>query len=276
MEKVIITVATTGSWPKKEITPHVPYTPEEIADDAVRCWEAGASIVHLHMRDQNGVGIASVELFEETQERIRSRSDIVLNMTTAGDRKASEEQRYAAAAKLKPEMASLDCGSTNIGDRVFINSRPFLEKLAKVQLDNGIKPEIEVFDAGMVYNALSLIKQGLITQPAHYQFCMGVQGGIAATVDNLVFLKNLLPQDATWGAFGISKWHLPIMLAAIAMGGHVRVGLEDNIYYSKGVLATNLALVERAVRLIREGGREVATPDDTRKILGLRGIKTNT
>ncbi len=273
MGKTIITVATTGAWPKKENNPNVPMTPKEIAEDVYRCWQAGASIAHLHMRDDEGNGTMSTEKFKETVALIKEKKcPIILNLTTSGDLNATEETRMAHLIALKPEMCSYDAGSMNwMHTGLFLNPPAFLEKLGLVAQENGVKPEIEVFDASFIYNALYYQKKGILKGPIHFQFCMGAAGGTAATVENLVYLKSLIPKDSTWSAFGIGAGHMPIQLATIAMGGHIRLGMEDNVMYAKNRLATsNVEFVERAVRLIKEANRTVATTDDAREILGLR------
>ncbi|MDL2210094.1 3-keto-5-aminohexanoate cleavage protein [Desulfovibrio sp. OttesenSCG-928-O18] len=269
--KVIITVAPTGAWPSKKDNPAIPLTPKEIAADVYECWQAGAAVAHLHMRDENGAGTMNKELFKETVGLIREKCDIVLNLTTSGDLNATDETRMAHLIELKPELGSYDCGSMNwMHTSLFLNPPAFLEKLATVMNENGVKPEIEIFDGGMIYNAEYYQKKGFLKAPLHYQFVLGAAGGMAATVENLVFLKGLIPDNATWSALGIGKGHLPIMYAALAMGGHVRVGMEDNVTYSKGRLAkSNAEFVERTVRVIREIDKEHATPDEARKILGV-------
>lgn len=271
MEKTIITVATTGAWPTKEHNPNIPLTPREIANDVYECWQAGAAVAHLHMRDDEGKGTMCKEKFRETVELIRSKCDIILNLTTSGDLHATDETRMAHLIELKPEMASYDAGSMNwMHNSLFLNPPHFLEKLGKTMLDNGVKPEIEIFDAGMIYNSLYYMKKGILAQPAHYQFVLGAAGGTAATIENLVYLKSLLPQGSTWSALGIGNGHVPIMFAAIAMGGHIRVGMEDNVYYAKNQLAkSNTEFVARAVRVVKEANRTVATPAEAREILGL-------
>ena len=272
MSKVMITVAPTGAFPTKEHNPAIPLTPREIAEDVVACWKAGAAIAHLHMRDEHGKGTMDKARFVETVARIRDQCDIVLNLTTSGDLNATDETRMAHIIELKPELASYDAGSMNWAHSgLFINHPQFLEKLGRTMIENGVRPEIEVFDAGMYYNAAYYMKQGVIKSPGYFQFVLGAPGGTAATVENLVYLKSLLPPDAVWSAFGIGAAHLPILFATIALGGHVRVGMEDNVFYAKGRLATsNAEFVERAGRLIREANHEVATPADARAILNLR------
>ena len=279
MEKLVITVATTGAWPGKKDTPYVPLQPREIADEVYRCWKAGAAIAHIHVRDDEGLASMSFEKFKDTVGLIRERCDIILNLTTSGGLGVSDEDRMRPFMELKPEMASFDAGSMNWAhSAVFLNTPSFLEKLGKTMQEYGVKPELEIFDAGMVYNTLYYLEKGVLKEPLHFQFVLGAPGGIAATVENLVFLKGLIPQNATWSAFGIGKMHLPILLTSLALGATgVRVGMEDNIFYSKSVLAkSNVEFVERVKRLASEIGREIATPDEARNILGLRtgGQKT--
>ena len=272
MSKVIITVAVTGAFPTKEHNPNIPLTPQEIARDVYECWKAGAAVAHLHMRDEQGKGTMDKAKFRQTVELIRSSGcNIILNLTTSGDLKATDETRMEHLIELKPEMASYDAGTMNwMHNSLFINHPNFLENLGKVMLENDVKPEIEVFDAGMFYNAQYYIKKGVIKGPGHYQFVLGAPGGTAATVENLVYLKGLLPEGATWSALGIGAGHLPILYATIALGGHVRVGMEDNVFYAKNRLAkSNAEFVERTVRVIKEANKEAASPDEARKILGL-------
>ena len=214
----------------------------------------------------------SKERFAETVGMIREKCDIVLNLTTSGALDATDETRMAHLIELKPELGSFDAGSMNwMHSTLFINHPDFLEKLGNTMIEIGVKPEIEIFDAGMLYNSLYYMKKGVIKAPAHYQFVLGAAGGMGASVENLVYLKSIMPPDSTWSAFGIGRDAIPIMLTTIAMGGHVRVGMEDNIYYARGQLADNNAqFVARTARVIKESNREVATPDEAREILGLR------
>ena len=270
--KVILTVATTGAWPSKKDTPHIPLQPKEIADDVYACWQAGASIAHIHVRDDDDKSSMDFDKFTETVELIRATDcDIVLNLTTSGQLGLEDEDRMKHIIALKPELASYDCGSMNWAhSTVFENSPRFLEKLGMAMQENNIKPEIEIFDAGMVYNALYYLKKEVLKAPLHFQFVLGAPGGMTATVENLMFLKTLIPADSTWGALGIGRGHLPIMYTTLALGGHVRVGMEDNIYYSKGVLAkSNAEFIERTKRIAVEIDKEIATPDEARAILGL-------
>lgn len=275
MAKTVISVATTGAWPTKKDNPNVPITPTEIAKDVFECYEAGAAIAHLHMRDDNGVGTMDVRKFRETKELIRANKDvdILINMTTSGALDASDETRQLHLKELKPEIASYDCGSMNwMHKGVFLNTPDFLEQLGKTMQEHNIKPEIEIFDGGMIYNALYYLKKGVLKAPLHFQFVLGAAGGMAATVENLVFLKNLIPegQGHTWAALGIGKAHVPIMMATLALGGHLRVGMEDNVMYGPGQLAeSNAQLVRRAADFIRLAGNEVATPAEAKEILSI-------
>ena len=269
--KVILTVATTGSSTTKKSAPNIPFTPEEIAEDAYECWKAGASVLHLHVRDDEGKATMSYEKFEETVKRVRDKCDIVINMTTAGGFGVSNEDRIKPL-DLMPEMATLDAGSMNVaGDFVFHNSLKFLEDAGNRMKELGIKPEIEVMDPSMIYTGLKLVEDGIIKNPPHFQMVMGMNNGIKATVDNLLFMKNLLPENATWSAFGIGASHLTILMGALAMNGHVRVGFEDNVYLSKGVKAErNVQFVERTKQIIELTNKSVATPNEVREMFKLR------
>ena len=278
MTKTIITVATTGAHPKKEDNPNVPMTPAEIAEDVYACWKAGAAVAHLHMRDDKGAGAMDKAKFCQTVELLRARHpdcDIVLNLTTSGALGVSDEDRMAHVEELRPEMASYDCGSMNwLHSGVFLNPPPFLEKLGKNLQSWGVKPEIEAFDPGMIANAAYYLKKGVLKAPLHFQFCMGCANGIPGTMKNLIFMKETMDElcpGSTWSCFGVGHSALTMLYGAVALGGHIRVGMEDNVLYSKGVLAqSNAQFVERAVRVSREFGREVATPADAREILGLK------
>ena len=270
--KVILTVATTGAWPSKKDTPYIPLQPEEIAEEVYACYKAGAAVAHIHVRDDEDKASMSFEKFEKTVKLIREKCDIVINTTTSGGIGLTDEERMKPFMNLKPELASYDCGTMNWqNSTVFENNPKFLEKLGQAMQENGVKPEIEVFDAGMVYNALYYLKKGILKAPLHFQFVLGVPGGMTATIENLVFLKNLIPEGSTWSALGIGKQHLPILYAALAMGGNVRVGMEDNIFYSAGILAkSNVEFIERTKRIVKELGKELATPNEAREMLGLK------
>ena len=274
--KRIITVATTGAWPTKENNPNVPLTPKEIAEDVYECWQAGAAVAHIHIRNDEGKASMDFEKFRETVALIREKKDcdIVLNLTTSGGVNLLEADRLRPFAELLPEMASYDCGTMNWQHTtIFENNPAFLEKLGLLMKEKNVKPEIEVFDPGMIYNAAYYIKKGVLKTPAHFQFCMGVPGGIAASTKNLLFMletMNEVAPDSTWSAFGVGKGAMEILYATVALGGHVGVGMEDNVLYKKGQLAkSNAEFVARAKRVIEEYTCEVATPAEAREILGL-------
>lgn len=268
MEKLIITVAPTGSIPTREMTPHVPLTPAEIVADCVACEAEGVSICHLHARDEEGHPSTRFGLFEAMATGLKEKARAIVQISTGGRAGAGFAER-AERLSLRPEMASLTTGSVNFPESVYINSRELVEGLAGRMREMGIKPEMEIFDASMVEGALDLVKKGLCEGPLHFNFVLGLKGALPATVKNLVFLTELIPRGSTWSVTGVGRAQLTMAFHAIAMGGHVRVGLEDNIYYAKGVLATNAALAARVARLAAEFGREVASPDEARGILGL-------
>lgn len=277
--KVIITAAVTGAWPKKENNPNVPMTPQEIADDVYACWKAGAAVAHLHMRDDEGNGTMDTAKFEETVNLIHTKypdCDIVLNLTTSGDIHADDEIRVAHVKKLKPEMASYDCGSMNwLNSGLFLNTPKFLTDCGLLFQELGVKPEIEAFDPGMIGNAAYYIKKGVLKTPVHFQFCMGCANGIAGSMKNLIFMKETADElvgkgNYTWSCFGVGHSAMEMLYGAVTLGGNIRVGMEDNVMYAKGQLAeSNVQFIERAVRVIKEYGKEVATPDEARQILGL-------
>jgi 3-keto-5-aminohexanoate cleavage enzyme len=268
MEKLIITAAITGGRVTREMTPHIPITPEEIVQSAYECWQAGAAIAHIHVRDpQTGRGTQDVEIFKQVVEPLRERTDLVLCLTTGGD--FAIEERLAPV-DLKPELASFDAGSFNRGRTVYINSPEFLDRAAEKMRENRVKPEFEIFDLGMLMATLRMRDEGKLDEPLHFQFVMGTPWGAPATPKSLLHLLEQTPQLSTWSVIGAGRWHLPMSMMALVMGGHIRVGLEDSLYYAKGVLAeTNDQFVKRIVRISRECGREIATPDEAREILSL-------
>ena len=271
--KRVISAAIVGSWPTKEDNPNVPLTPAEIAESAYESWKAGAAVVHIHVRDDNGGPSIEYEKYKETIDRIRAYKDcdVCINITSSGTTGGPDEERYYPIQQLLPEMASFDAGTMNWQHRTIFENHPrFLEKLGTALQECNVKPEIEIFDGGMIYNAIHYTKTGILKAPCHFQLVLGAPGGLDNTVENLVFLKNLLPENCTWAGCGIGRGHMPIMMATIAMGGHLRVGMEDNVYYHKGVLAdSNAQLVARAKRLLEEAGLQAATPDEAREIYGL-------
>jgi 3-keto-5-aminohexanoate cleavage enzyme len=273
-DKVIITAAVTGSWPTKEMNPAVPYTPKEIADAAVECAKAGAAIAHIHVRDpETGVPDFKTELFKEVLDRIRERSNMMVNLTTSGLRLKGHDiiNQRLQPVYLKPDICSLDLGSMNFRDLVFSNPPQWSQEAAKFMQENDVKPEIEVFEVGHIYQALDLIKRGLIEPPPYFQLCMGVKWGIEATPENLIFMQSKLPQGALWSVLGPGNFQIPMVTMGILLGGNIRVGFEDNIYIKKGILAENNAqMVDIAADLVERLGRNVATPDEARQILGIK------
>jgi len=268
MEKVIITAAVVGAEISRKETPYLPITPDEIAEDVEKVWKAGAAIVHLHVRDKDGNPTQNKEIYQETIEKIRQRTDMIIQVSTGGAVGMAPEERIQPVT-LKPEMATLTTGTVNFGDEVFFNHPNDIRHFAQTMKDYQVRPEFEIFDVGMIFNALRLVKEGLIEGHLHFDFVMGVPGAIPATAKHLLHLIEHLPEGATWSVAGIGRHQLTMGLFALLMGGHVRVGLEDNIYYSKGILAKNHELVARMVRLGEEVGRKAATPDEARTILGL-------
>ncbi len=272
MSKVIITVAPVGAETTREDNPNLPLSPEEIVEDVYRAYEAGASIAHLHVRDENGDSTQDPEVFRPVIEGIRKRCDIIIQVSCGGSVGMSAEER-AGPLTLSPEMATLTTGTVNFGKEVFSNPYPLVVEFAKLMKERGVRPEIEVFDSGMLTTAHVLLKKGLVDMPLHVDFVLGVPGGMAASARNLVHLVEDLPDGATWTVAGIGRHELPMATMAIAMGGHVRVGFEDNVYYEKGRLAkSNAELVARIARLAGELGRGVATPEEARETLGLSPI----
>lgn len=266
MEKLIITAALVGAEVRREDTPHLPITPEEIAEQAAEVWEAGASIVHIHVRDPEGNPSQDRELYRQTIEEIRKRCNVIVQVSTGGAVGMSVEERIQPVS-LRPEMATLTTGTVNFGKDVFLNRWDQIVAIAEEIKRFGVRPEFEIFDTGMMETALKLVQKGYVEGHLHFDFVMGVPGGIPATADHLLFLIRQLPPGATWTVAGIGKAQLPMAVLGIVLGGHVRVGLEDNIYYRKRELATNRQLVERVVRISREMDREIATPDEARRIL---------
>lgn len=272
-DKVIISAALTGGATPWEKNQNLPVTPAEIAEDAYTCWKAGAAVVHLHMRDENKKGSLDAELFRETIRLIRAHEDcdVIVNCSSSGEHGASGERRLEHFRTVEGiELGSYDIDSFNWGmGGIFSNPGPWLKELAQVLRDRKIKPEIEIFDEGMLYLTQLYLQKGILQGPIWCQLVLGVLGGMEATVENLVYLVGKLPQNAVWSVTGIGAGHLPMLYAALAMGGHLRVGLEDNLYYAPGEKATNVQLVERAVRIVKECGKQPATPAQAREIIGL-------
>lgn len=274
MEKLIITAAICGAEVTKEHNPSVPYTVEEIAKEAEAAYKAGASIIHLHVRLDDGTPTQDRERFRLCMEAIKERCpDVIIQPSTGGAVGMSNEERLQPIT-LNPEMATLDCGTCNFGgDDIFVNTENTIKEFGEKMIALGIKPEVEVFDKGMIDMAIRLNKQGYINSPMHFNLVLGVNGGISATPRDLVFMAESIPQGSTFTVSGIGKGQFPMASMAIIMGGHVRVGYEDNVYLAKGVLAkSNAELVEKVVRLAKELGRDIATPKEARQILGLKEI----
>jgi 3-keto-5-aminohexanoate cleavage enzyme len=273
MQKLIITAAITGSRISRQATPYIPMTPAEIVQSAIECRQAGAAMVHIHVRDpQTGLGTQDINLFKQVIAPLRAQTDLILCVTTSGipGRNLPTEERLAPL-QFKPELASFDAGSINLGEAAFISTPEFLETAAKRMMSLGVKPEIEIFDVGMMTASLRMRTRGFFKEPLHFQFVLGTPWGSPATPKSLLYLLEFLPEPATWSVAGIGKGHLPMSMMALIMGGHIRVGMEDNIYYQRGALATtNAQFVERIVRLADAYGREVATPAEAREILSLK------
>ncbi len=265
---LIITCALVGGELTREQAPFLPLTPDDIAQSAAEAHEAGATMVHLHVRDSEGKPTCRKEIFQQVIKKIRERSDVIIQVSTGGSIGDSFEERLQVL-EAAPDMASLTTGSVNFGDDVFLNPRPFVEKLAQRMKEKGIKPEIEVFDTAMLEIALNLAEKGLVEKPLHIDLVLAVPGGgIAANEVNLDFLIEKIPPDATWSVAAIGRHEFPMAELAIKKGGHVRVGMEDNIYLEKGVMAkSNAELVEKVIELAKKFHRPVATTIEARKIL---------
>lgn len=274
-KKLFITCALTGSQTNKGLSPYHPTMPDEIAADAVAVAKAGASIIHMHCRDEEGLPTMNtdrwVEIVTKTRAALKAEGlDLIFNLTTSGT-KFSEDDRVGHLPILLPEICSFDAGSMNwSNDYVFLNRPPFLERVGTLSKELGIKPELEVFDAGMLGNVRHYLEKGFIDAPLHYQLMMGVKGGMDATKENVNYLVSHLEPGSTWSIAGIGKSHMPMLLEGLAAGcDGLRVGLEDNVFLEKGVYATNAQLVERAAAIAKLAGREIATPAETREMLGL-------
>ncbi|AXG10367.1 BKACE family enzyme [Haloplanus rubicundus] len=301
-DKTIISCAVTGAIHTPTMSPHLPITAEEIAEEAIAAAEAGASIVHLHVRDEEtGEPITDLELFREVAERVAAGCDAVVQPTTGGAPTMAPEERIRVVPELEPEMASCNMGSINFGlyqlvekydefeydweadylsgtrDLIFRNTFEDLETILPVFDDHGTMPELEVYDVGHLYNAKHLLDRGLLSTPLHIQFVMGIHGGIGASAKNLTHLvdvaDDLFGDDFSFSVIGAGRNEFPLGTQGVSMGGNARVGLEDNLYLERGRLAeSNAELVEKMVRLTQEvTGRDVATPAETREFLGLKG-----
>lgn len=288
-EKVIITCAVTGNITTREQHPELPVTPEEIATAALQAADAGASIVHIHVRHpETGKPSMELEHYRDVCARIRERNpELILNLTTGlggrfipsdddpkvaapGTTLTVPERRVAHVPALKPEICTLDLNTMNSGGEVVINTPKNVRRMAKVIRDAGVKPELEIFDSGDLMLALDLMKEGLLDGPGMFSFVLGVKYGFPPTPETMLYARNMLPAGAQWTGFGIGRAQFPMAAQSYLLGGHVRVGLEDNVYLSKGVLApNNAALVTRAREIIEPMGARIATPREARQILGL-------
>ena len=289
--EVIVTCAVTGAGDTLGKHPEVPVTPEQISNAAIAAAKAGASVAHIHVRDpETGLGSRDVNLFKEVVERIRdSETDVVINLTAGmgGDWVPSEEnpsmpgpgtdmigpeERLAHVKEIHPEICSLDCGTMNFGNgnEIYISPPGYLREMASMIQEWGVKPELEVFELGQIRFAKQMIKEGLINEPPMFQICLGIPWGAEQTVDSMKVMKDELPTNASWASFGIGRMQMPMAAAAVAMGGNVRVGLEDNLYLEKGVLASNDQLVTRVIEIIQRMGSRVLSPQETRDKLKLK------
>jgi 3-keto-5-aminohexanoate cleavage enzyme len=268
-EELLITAAVNGAETNRRQTPYVPYTPAEIAEEAERCRHSGAAMVHVHGRKPDGAATQDRQTYRRILQAIRERTDVLVQFSTGGAVGMDIEERIEAL-DLKPDMATLTTGTVNFGDGVFMNSLPQIRTVAERLNTHGIRPEIEIFDTGMVDTALRLVDEGLLEPPLHFDFVLGVPGGMGGRAENLEFLESMIPSESTWSVAGVGRHELPLAKKAIEMGGHVRVGLEDNIYVSKGELAKgSFELVEKVVEMGRAEGRDPMGPDRAAELLRL-------
>lgn len=289
MSKVIVTVAVTGSQPTRDMNPHLPCTPQEIAESAIECFQEGAAIVHVHVRDpQTGRPSMALEHYREVVERVRAKVPMILNLTTGpGGRLSvdaqarptsgstpllSAEERVAHVLELRPEMCSLDLGSMTTRTGIMANAQPVVERMAELMREAGVRPEVELFELGPFKLVHSMIERGLLDARCHLQLCMGTPGGIMAEPHTAQLMIDKVPPGCTWSIFGVGRTQFPMVALGVMNGGHVRVGMEDNIYLRKGQLARgNGELVRNAVQIIRALGADVASVAEARSMLGLSG-----
>jgi len=287
---VIITCAVTGAGDALDRHPELPVTPQQIAEAVISAAQAGAAVAHIHVRDpETGKGSRDVDLFRQAVELVRaSDTDVIINLTAGmggawfpseanpalpgpGTDSVGPHERLAHVKLLRPDICSLDCGTMNFGDNeIYISTPDFLRTQARLLQEWGVKPEMEVFDLGQIWMARQLIKEGLIDSPPLFQICLGIPWGAPADTDSMISMRNALPADSRWAGFGIGRMEMAMVAQAVLLGGNVRVGLEDNLYLSKGVLASNAQLVESAVGIIESIGARVAGPDEAREQLGLQ------
>ncbi len=270
MEKLIITAAICGAEVTREHNPNLPLTAEELARAAKEAEEAGASIIHLHVRDESGEPTQDQETFARAIKAMEREGVTAIIQPSTGGAAGMSWQERIQPVYLEPEMATLDCGTTNFGEEIFVNDLPLMRNFVREMNKYGVMPELECFEIGHIYNALKLCREELITGHLHFDLVLGVPGAMPGSFRNLLAMVDNLPEGATWTVAGIGPHELPLACHALVMGGHIRVGFEDNIFYRKGELAeSNAQLVARIVRLADEVNREVASPDEAREILGL-------
>jgi len=289
---VIITCAVTGSGDTVGKHPAIPVTPEQIANSAIEAAAAGAAVAHIHVRDPDtGTFSRELELYREVVERIReSDSDVIINLTAGmggdlvldeqnpsvaveGTDMANASERLAHIEALLPEICTLDCGSLNFGNSLYVSTPAMLRQMAARVKEIGVKPELEIFDSGNLVFALQMMKEGLLDDKPLFQLCLGIPWGAPADTATMKLLSDMVPSNANWAGFGISRMQMPMVAQAMLLGGNVRVGLEDNLFLDKGVFASNGQLVERAVGIVEGLGAEVATAAQAREMLGLRGLQ---
>jgi len=274
MEPIILTAAITGAETTRKDQPNLPITPQEQAKEAKACFEAGARVIHLHVREDDGSPTQRLERFKDSIEAIRQAvPEVIIQISTGGAVGEAFEKRLAPLA-LKPDMGTLNAGTLNFGDEIFINHPQDIIRLAEAFKEYQVVPEVEVYESGMIDVVSRLVKKGIITHtPLHIQFVLGVPGGMSGKPKNLLYMKEHLAEEipsATWAVAGIGRWHIPTAMVAMVCGGHIRCGFEDNIYYHKGVVAdSNAQLVARLARIATEIGRPIATPQQAREILAL-------
>lgn len=287
---VIITCAVTGAGDALSKHPDLPVSPEQIANAVIGAAGAGAAVCHIHVRDpETGQGSRDVDLFKDVVERVRaSDTDVIINLTAGmgggwfpsddgdpslpgpGTDMIGPEERLAHVDVVRPDICSLDCGTMNFGDNeIYISTPKYLKIMAEMVQRWGVKPELEVFDLGHIRFAQSMIEEGLVDSPPLFQICLGIPWGASADAETMMAMRNALPVGANWAGFGIARMEMPMVAQAVLLGGNVRVGLEDNLYLDKGVLASNADLVIRAREIIERLGSKVATPDEAREILNL-------
>lgn len=288
---VIITCPITGAGDAWTKHPDLPVTPEQIAEAVITAAQAGAAVAHIHVRDpETGLGSRDIDLFSDVVERVRASStDVIINLTAGmggawfpnnngdpstpgpGTDMIGPEERLAHVNKLRPDICSIDCGTMNFGDNeIYISTPGYLRTMAGLVQEWGVKPELEVFDLGHISLARQLIAEGLIDDPPLFQICLGIPWGADASADSMIAMRNALPPGANWAGFGVGRMEMPMVAQAVLLGGNVRVGLEDNLYLEKGVLASNADLVTRAREIIERLGAAVATTDEARETLGLK------